>query len=72
MTIREQTAYDLGFHEGRNAAVIHGRWTPNIVNNYGIKHTRGFNASCCGRWNHVKTAYCPNCGAKMDRGEMDA
>ena len=46
--------------------VVHGRWTPNIINKCGIKHHYGFNASCCRRWSGAMTAYCPNCGAKMD------
>ena len=46
--------------------VVHGRWTPNIINKCGIKHHYGFNASCCRRWSGSMTAYCPNCGAKMD------
>ena len=66
MTIREQTAYDLGFHEGRNAAIVHGRWEEAISNGY----------LCCSNCEDVyiyaewledgKWSYCPNCGAKME------
>lgn len=51
------------------APVVHGRWKPNIINNYGIKHKNGFNATCCGGWNYMPTKYCPNCGASMRDGD---
>lgn len=70
MTSREQTAYDLGFHEGQNAAIVHGRWEKAHISGY-------LKCNCCkdafiygewlesGKWN-----YCPHCGADM-RGEED-
>ena len=54
------------------APVVHGRWRRYTRWSCGIKKDDGFTASCCGRWNNVKTAYCPNCGAKMDGGADNA
>ena len=66
MTSREQTAYDLGFHEGQNSAIVHRRWEKDI---YGYVYCPN-----CLRYMPVTedngdisaNNYCPNCGAKMD------
>ena len=63
MTSREQTAYDLGFHEGRNAAIVHGRWGFGTAN-----HREYMKCSVCLK-SQTPTGvftYCPSCGAKMD------
>lgn len=41
--------------------VRHGRWTLN--------HAADYECSECGYENTWETAYCPNCGAKMDMGD---
>ena len=79
MTSREQTAYDLGFHEGRNAAIVHGRWI--YEDDTVMKWTTKAICSACKRKvAHNATLafeygienfekihkYCPSCGAKMD------
>lgn len=66
MTSREQTAYDLGFHEGRNAAIVHGRWQKAHIAGY-LKCNRCEDAFIYEEWlESGKWNYCPNCGAKMD------
>ena len=69
MTSREQTVYNLGFHEGKNAAIVHGRWI-HASNKPGV--FIGMKCSLCGarikyseffNGNHN---YCHKCGAKMD------
>ncbi len=72
MTSREQTAYDLGFHEGQNAAIVHGRWERCFED--WRQQIEGDECSACGFQiyggvSHFK--YCPNCGAKMDGGNED-
>ncbi len=64
MTGREQTAYDLGYHEGQNAAIVHGRWTSYS--------TTMMECSVCKRHTaRHRFEYCPHCGAKMDGGVID-
>ena len=73
MTAREQAAYDLGFHEGKNSAIQHGRWKKNWHDNNLIGHEYE-ECSVCGCmisdtekfWD---CNFCPNCGARMD-GEI--
>ena len=44
--------------------VVHGRWKEGyVIHKYGC--------SCCGVRQDVISAYCPNCGAKMDGGNED-
>lgn len=66
MTSREQTAYDLGFHEGRNAAIVHGRWVNPYINRYG--HPCHCCSECGFKASYQDKNYCPDCGAKMDGG----
>jgi len=59
MTAREQAAYDLGFHEGKNSAIQHGRWEwDNRFHDY--------TCSECRNWDLKTPNYCSNCGARMD------
>ena len=60
MTSREQIAYDLGIHEGRNTAIVHGRWK-----SLGLC---SLECSVCGFVDIHKMLFkhCPECGAKMD------
>ena len=46
------------------AQVVYGKWGI-VVNN----HFVGYRCSICNRLNSFSTNYCPNCGAKMDKGE---
>ena len=72
MSSREQTAYDLGFHEGRNAALVHGQWEFGELEPMG----QSVHCSVCGwgsdmvhkaMWlEYPGHQYCGNCGAKMD------
>lgn len=73
MTKREQTAYDLGFHEGKNVAIVHGRW---VKVNDGVLISSGHHWECsvCNKWvpwEHTGWHYCPHCGSKMDGGNVD-
>ena len=54
--------------------VVHGRWKAHKPDCRG--YTAGFICSCCGDtiytdycMKECEYNYCPNCGAKMDRGE---
>jgi hypothetical protein len=65
MTVREQTAYDLGFHEGRNAAVIHGRWEKSEYNGF-LRCDQCKDVYIPKEWlTDGKWSYCPNCCAKL-------
>lgn len=68
MTSREQLAYDLGFHEGRNAATIHGRWALIETQSSPFGVDQEYQCSICGTPADYEdlTRYCPNCGARMD------
>ena len=45
----------------------HGEWSVKIFDS--CKHSyRMFQCSSCSRLRDVKTPYCPNCGAKMEKG----
>ena len=77
MTSREQTAYDLGFHEGRNAAIVHGRWIDKTewIGSFGQIKTE---CSVCGtiyphkpgsRGDGKGGKFCEECGARMDGAE---
>lgn len=68
MTIREQTAYDLGFHEGRNAAVVHGRWVMGFSVRCSVCNGYALTDEDHDPW---ITPYCPNCGSKMDGGSHE-
>lgn len=48
------------------APVVHGRWEP-IMDAYG--DLEGW-ICACGRESKEMSKYCPNCGAKMDRGAV--
>ena len=55
--------------------VMHGRWEERIVDDpldpYGFFKRRWY-CSSCGRYQtYGTTAFCPNCGAKMDGGVND-
>lgn len=69
MTIREQTAYDLGFHEGRNAAIVHGRWRLETDEEEPNPMFKLVVCSACNDKANGTYNYCPNCGAKMDAKE---
>lgn len=52
------------------------KYIPKVEYGYWQKHYKsgttvsdGFVSSCCDMWNERKTSYCPNCGAKMNKGE---
>jgi len=45
--------------------VVHARWGADADGDY-------YRCSACSEWQDRKTAYCPNCGAKMDGGEQHA
>ena len=47
--------------------VRHGHWGKHYKS--GTTVSDGFVSSCCDMWNERKTSYCPNCGAKMNKGE---
>ena len=47
--------------------VKHGYWQKHYKS--GTTVSDGFVSSCCDMWNERKTSYCPNCGAKMNKGE---
>lgn len=47
------------------AEVVHGKWGADADGDY-------YRCSACAEWQDRKTAYCPNCGAKMDGGEHHA
>ena len=71
MTSREQTAYDVGFHEGRNAAIVHGRW--EHISDYGGGNVFGYCSNCKSPIRvkniaafYMDNIYCRYCGAKMD------
>lgn len=66
MTSREQTAYDLGFHEGMNAAIRHGRWIH--VPSSDMMTGKAYKCSECNkmRYGSYMPNYCQCCGAKMD------
>lgn len=49
--------------------VKHGRWKYNIILGWcsvGTEATADYVCSVCGWHTKMPTAYCPNCGAKMD------
>lgn len=46
--------------------VVHGRWVTHYRS--GTTVAEGYVSTCCDMWNNRKSDYCPNCGAKMDRG----
>lgn len=49
--------------------VVHGRWNADETCSLcGEKSTEGLDAT---KWNYWLPNYCPNCGAKMDRGAID-
>lgn len=48
------------------APVVHGRWVTHYRS--GTPVAEGYVSTCCDMWNNRKSDYCPNCGAKMDRG----
>lgn len=76
MTSRERTAYDLGFHEGQNSVIVHGKPAPHyetFCNSEGhpvAKYRIGYECPFCGDRGIKK--YCPNCGAKMDGERSEA
>ena len=47
--------------------VEYGQWQKHYKS--GTTVSDGFVSSCCDMWNERKTSYCPNCGAKMKKGE---
>lgn len=47
--------------------VEYGQWQKHYKS--GTTVSDGFVSSCCDMWNERKTSYCPNCGAKMNKGE---
>ena len=51
--------------------VVHGRWSP-VTYGLGVTVTRWM-CSNCKKYENVpeRTAYCPNCGAKMDGERKD-
>lgn len=56
------------------APVVHGRWIESKEHFYfknGCKEWINFYCSECDAPNNSPTDYCPNCGAKMDGGEVD-
>ena len=70
MTSREQTAYDLGFHEGQNAAIVHGRWRIETDEEEPHPMFKLVVCSACKEKANGTYNYCPNCGAKMDEGGL--
>lgn len=48
------------------APVVHGRWVTHYRS--GTTVAEGYVSTCCDMWNNRKSDYCPNCGAKMNRG----
>lgn len=55
-------------HRADAAEAAHGRWRKFRRWCRELQIDDGFTAGCCGGWSKVKTAYCPNCGTKMDGG----
>ena len=62
---------DLDRLKAKSVEVVHGRWSP-VTYGLGVCVTRWM-CSNCKKYENVpaRTAYCPNCGAKMD-GDVDA
>ena len=46
--------------------VVHGKWIPSNFDNPAL-----FLCSKCNCVFRKKTNFCPNCGAKMEKGQMD-
>jgi rubrerythrin len=62
----DRDQYEKGYADGKNDAVVHGRWIDNIDEN-GVLCNAWRKCSACGGLNYSKRPpYCPNCGAKMD------
>lgn len=52
------------------APVRHGRWEDEFKEDAEAFVKHRYVCTVCGNWQtYGKTAYCPNCGAKMDEGE---
>ena len=72
MNIHDATeqAYKNGYKQGKQDAVVHGRWEEQKEYDFEERDyfISGYTCSCCGFWylNVKKYNYCPNCGAKMD------
>ena len=51
------------------APVRHGRWEDEFKEDAEAFVKHRYVCTVCGNWQtYGKTAYCPNCGAKMDEG----
>lgn len=52
------------------APVRHGRWEDEFKEDAEAFMKHRYVCTVCGKWQtYGKTAYCPNCGARMDEGE---
>lgn len=52
--------------------VVHGWWVYHNDIDFWQCSLCGVNAPICGKLIQLKTNYCPNCGARMDRGADNA
>ena len=49
--------------------VVHGEWEVTVLEDrYGVVRTGSPHCSVCGKTSPCRTAFCPNCFAKMDGG----
>lgn len=65
-----KNGYEHGYEAGKRDAVKHGRWEKEIDDDEFFGEVEYPKCSECGIWRLIKTAYCPNCGTKMDlKGE---
>ena len=65
MTTNEKMCYDMGYAQGKQDAVpvVRGEWIPAkdpYDRVYCYRHAG------CGCEHNEQSAYCPNCGAKME------
>lgn len=67
--------YGVAMREIENAPaeevlpVVHGEWKVTVLeDHYGVVRTGSPHCSVCGKTSPCRTAFCPNCFAKMDGG----
>lgn len=65
----DRKQYDKGYSDGRADAIKHGRWSRERLPSTDGGSYEVFRCNLCNEAFNWRTAYCPNCGAKMDEVE---